>query len=174
MTSAPKTPDLAAVFDAHVTHEFVDKDVNATMTTMVAEPYVLNVPVASGGDGQAGVRRFYSEEFVGHMPADTRVESISRTVGENQVVDELILSFTHDIELIYMLPGVAPTGKHVDLPHVVVVRFEGDKIAHEHIWWDQACLLVQVGLLDPAKVPAVGAEQATKLRQKARENAAAT
>lgn len=157
--------DLGAVFDAHVKHEFVEHDVEATMRTMVAEPYVHNVPTLTGGFGGAGVRRFYTDHFVGKMPADTKVVSVSRTVGENQVVDELILSFTHDVVVDFMLPGIPPTGKFVELPHVVVMRFEGGKIAHEHIYWDQASLLVQVGLLDPKHVPAVGAEQARRIRE---------
>jgi len=155
--------DLGAVFDQHVRHEFEDKDVEATMKTMTAEPYVWNVPTAVGGVGNHGVRRFYSEKFVGKMPDDTQVIPISRTVSEDQVVDELLLTFTHDREIEYMLPGIAPTGRHVELPHVVVMKFEGDKIAHEHIYWHQATLLVQVGLLDAALVPAVGIEQAREL-----------
>jgi carboxymethylenebutenolidase len=174
MSPTVPTTDLGAVFDAHVSHEFVDHDVAATMRTMVPEPYVLNVPTLTGGDGQAGVCRFYTEHFVGRMPADTQVTRISRTVGADQVVDELILSFTHDVEIDYMLPGVAPTGKHVELPHVVVMKFENGKIAHEHIWWDQASLLVQVGLLDPERLPAVGSAQAQKLREMARRGECAS
>jgi carboxymethylenebutenolidase len=155
--------DLGAVFDAHVAHEFVDQDVDATMRTMTAEPYVHNVVTAKGGYGGDGVRRYYTEEFVGKMPKDTQVIPISRTVGKDQVVDELILTFTHDIPIESMLPGVPPTGRFVELPHVVVMKFEDGKIAHEHIYWDQASLLVQVGLLDPERVPATGAEQARKL-----------
>ena len=160
-----KQGDLGAVFDAHVKHEFVDHDVEATMRTMVVEPYVHNVPTLAGGIGKAGVRRFYKDQFVGKMPADTKVVRVSRTVGEDQVVDELILSFTHDVELDYMLPGIPPTGKYVELPHVVVMKFEGDKIAHEHIYWDQASLLAQIGLLNSKDLPVVGAEQARRLRE---------
>jgi carboxymethylenebutenolidase len=155
--------DLGAVFDEHVRLEFEDKDVEATIGTMTAEPYVWNVPTAVGGIGREGVRRFYSEPFIGKMPDDTRVVPISRTVGHDQVVDELLLTFTHDREVEFMLPGVAPTGRRVELPHVVVMKFEDGKIAHEHIYWDQASLLVQVGLLDPQKVPAKGVEQARAL-----------
>ena len=90
---------------------------------------------------------------------------ISRTIGKDQVVDELIVSFTHDTQWDYLLPGVPPTGKKVELPHVVVMKFENGKVAHEHVWWDQASLLVQVGLLDPANLPVVGVEQASELRR---------
>lgn len=166
-----RSVDLGAIFDAHVKHEFVDHDVDATMRTMAAEPYLINVPTLAGGVGAAEVRRFYERYFVGKMPADTKVVRISRTVGRDQVIDELILSFTHDVPLDYMLPGIPPSGKHVKLPHVVVMKFENGKIAHEHIYWDQACLLVQVGLLDPKTVPAVGVEQANALLEKSRSSA---
>jgi carboxymethylenebutenolidase len=156
-------PDFGAIFDRHVAHEFADKDVEATMSTMVAEPYVWNVAVALGGIGGDGVRSYYSDTFVGKMPGDTVVRSISRTVGTDQLVEELILSFTHDIEVLSMLPGIAPTGRYVELPHVVVMKFEGDKVAHEHIYWDQASLLAQVGLLDENLLPVVGARQAQML-----------
>lgn len=156
-------PDLGSVFDAHVKHEFVDHDVDATMRTMVAEPYLLHVPTLTGGNGAVEVRKFYSNHFVGKWPADTTVSRISRTVGTGQVVDELLIRFTHDVPLAFMLPGVPPTGKHVELPVVVVMKFEKGKIAHEHIYWDQASLLVQVGLLDTQSLPVTGGEQARAL-----------
>ena len=155
--------DLASVFDAHVRHEFVVHDVDATMQTMVPEPYLLHVPTLTGGAGSAEVRNFYEKHFVGRWPADTTVSQVSRTVGDSQLVDELIVRFTHDVRLGFMLPGVPPTGKPVELPVVVVMKFEHGKIAHEHIYWDQASLLIQVGLLDPTTLPAVGMEQAHTL-----------
>jgi len=155
--------DLGAVFDTHIKREFVDRDVEATMQTMVPEPYVYNIPSMTGGFGSQGLRRFYSEHFVSQIPKDAKVTPISRTIGKDQVVDELIVSFTHDTQWDYLLPGIPPTGKRVELPHVVVMRFENGKIAHEHIWWDQASLLVQVGLLDPANLPVAGVDQARKL-----------
>ncbi|MCI0562069.1 MAG: ester cyclase, partial [Nitrososphaera sp.] len=145
-------------------HEFVDHDVEATMKTMVREPYVHNVATLKGGKGYKGVYDFYTNHFVGKMPPDTKVTRISRTVGKDQVVDELILSFTHDSEIDFMLPGIPPTGRFVELPHVVVMKFKGDKIAHEHIYWDQGSLLTQVGLLDPNRIPVVGVEQTNALR----------
>src|SRR5262249_5388368 len=121
--------DLGAIFDAHIRHEFVDHDIAATMKTMAAEPYVHNVPTLTGGDGHASVVDFYTHHFVGKMPADTRIERISRTVGRDQVVDELILYFTHDCPIDYMLPGIPPTGRRVAVPHVVVMKFKGHKVA---------------------------------------------
>ena len=161
-----KRPNLGAVFDKHVTCEFQDHDVDATMKTMVREPYVHHVPMMTGGIGYDNVYEFYKNHFVGKMPEDTKIERISRTIGKDQVVDELILKFTHDKEIDYLLPGVAPTGKYVELPHVIVMKFVGDKIAHEHIYWDQASLLAQIGLLDAnTNLPVKGIEQSRKLQE---------
>jgi carboxymethylenebutenolidase len=167
-------PNLGAVFDKHIKCEFQDHDVDTTMKTMVKEPYVHHVPTLTGGIGYDGVYNFYKNDFVGKMPADTKIVHVSRTIGKDQVVDELILSFTHDREIKIMLPGIPPTGKYVELAHVVVMKFDGDKIAHEHIYWDQASLLVQIGLLDSKILPAYGIEQTRKLleisSQKKRRN----
>ncbi|HZP27323.1 MAG TPA: ester cyclase, partial [Acidimicrobiia bacterium] len=73
---------------------------------------------------------------------------------------EFIVRFTHDVEMDAVLPGVPPTGRRVELPHVAVVGFENGKVAFERIYWDQASLLVQIGLIDPDGLPVVGAEQA--------------
>lgn len=154
---------LAAVLDDHLAAEFVSMDLDATMATMADDPYLNHVPVLTGGIGREEVRRFYEQVFIGHWPADTTMERISRTVGPDHVVDELVLSFTHDITMSHMLPGVAPSGRRVQLAVCVVAGFEDGKLAHEHIYWDQASLLVQVGLLDPAGLPVAGAEQAEKL-----------
>ena len=152
--------DIASVFDDHVAAEFVDMDLDATMATMTADPYVNHVPVMTGGVGLEGVRQFYGDHFIGKWPRDIEITPVSRTVGENQVVDELVLEFTHDIEMPQLLPGIAPTGRHVQLAFCVVVGFRDGKVAHEHIYWDQASLLAQVGLLDASELPVTGAEQA--------------
>jgi carboxymethylenebutenolidase len=156
--------DLGAVFDAHVGAEFIAKDVAATMATMTAEPYLTHVPTLTGGTGRAEVESFYRDYFVGHWPDDVEVKSLSRTQGENRLVEELIVSFTHDREMKVLLPGVAPTGRKVVLPTVVVMGFDDDgRVAYEHIYWDQASLLAQIGLLDPKTLPVSGAEQARRL-----------
>jgi carboxymethylenebutenolidase len=159
-TGPSDRPDIAAVFDDHVAAEFVDRDLDATMATMTEDPYVYHLPAMTGGVGAEGVRAFYGDHFIGKWPQDIEITPVSRTVGEDQVVDELVLSFTHDIEMDQLLPGIAPAGKHVQLAFCVVVKFEEGKVAHEHIYWDQASLLVQVGLLDRAGLPVTGAEQA--------------
>jgi len=157
--------DLGAVFDEHVADELVLKDVDATMRTMTADPYVWHLGPMTGASGYEQVMRFYSEQFIGRFPDDIELRQISRTVSADRVIDELIISFTHDIEIPALLPGVPPTGRSVELALVVVMGFEGNKVSHEHIYWDQASLLVQVGLLNPAGLPVTGAGQAAKLRE---------
>ena len=152
------------VFDAHTTAEFQTRDIEATMATMGGTPHVTHVPVMTGGHGADAVRSFYEAWFIGHWPEDTNITLVSRTVGETQLVDELILSFTHDCEMPAILPGIKPTGRQVTVPTVVIVGFDRDsKITHEHIYWDQATMLVQLGLLDPSALPVTGAEQAARL-----------
>lgn len=167
MTDKPTGPaegeDISAVFDAHMAAEFVERDVDATMATMVSAPYVNHVPVMTGGRDHEEVRRFYRDHFIPRWPADTRVTPISRTVGRERVVDELLITFTHDTAMDFLLPGIAPTGCPVELPLVVVVGVEDGKVAHEHIYWDQATVLVQVGILDPGGLPVAGVEQARKI-----------
>ncbi len=155
--------DIAAVVDEHLAAEFADRDLDAAMATMTDDPYLDHVPVMTGGVGREEVRRFYGQHFIGKWPADTVLTPVSRTVGEDQVVDEIVLSFTHDIEMDALLPGVPPTGRFVRLPFCVVLKFEGGLLAHEHIYWDQASLLVQIGLLDATGLPVTGVEQAEKL-----------
>jgi carboxymethylenebutenolidase len=140
-------PNLDAVFDQHIKHQFEDHDVDVTMETMTNEPYVHHVPVMTGGVGYASVYYFYKNHFIGKKPADTKVLPISRTVGKDQVVDELSLSFTHNREIDFILPGVTLRGRYVELPHVVIMNFKDGKMSHEHIYWDQASLLVQVSLI---------------------------
>jgi carboxymethylenebutenolidase len=162
MTSDPR--GLAAIFDAHTDAEFKTRDIEATMATMGETPHVTHVPTMTGGLGREAVRRFYDTWFIGHWPEDTIVTPISRTIGESQVVDEVMISFTHDCEMPALIPGVKPTGRKVTIPFVVVVGFDKNgKIEFERIYWDQASMLVQLGLIDPSKLPVSGAEQAARL-----------
>ena len=158
--------DLVALWEDHTRFEFEVRDVDATMATMVTDPYVNHVPTLAGGVGHDELRRFYKYHFIGGNPADTTLAPISRTVGEDQIVDEMLFSFTHTSVIDWMLPGIAPTGQRVEVALVAIVRFRDGKVAHEHIYWDQASVLVQIGLLDPALLPVVGVESARKVIDK--------
>ena len=160
--------DLVALWEAHCRYEFETRDVDATMATMVAEPYVNHIPTMTGGVGHDQLKRFYKYHFIGVNPPDFRLTPISRTVGASCIVDEFIAHFTHTTEMDWMLPGVPPTGRTVEVPTVAIVQFEGEKLVHEHIYWDQASVLVQVGLLDPAGLPVAGVETARKVADKTR------
>jgi carboxymethylenebutenolidase len=155
--------DLSALWERHTYYEFVERDVPKTMATMVAEPYVNHVPTMTGGVGQEALARFYRDYFVNSNPKDTKLIPVSRTIGTDRVVDEMLFCFTHDVEIPWMLPGVQPTGRYVEVPLVAIVAFRGDKLYHEHIYWDQASVLAQIGLLDPETLPIAGIESAKKL-----------
>lgn len=155
--------DLEAIWEEHCKYEFETRDVPATMATMVAEPYVNHIPTLTGGVGYAQLSRFYRHHFIHNNPQDMSLVSISRTVGVTQVVDEFIMRFTHDREIDWLVPGIAPTGKFVEIPMLGVIKFRGPKLCHEHIYWDQASVLVQLGLLDAKGLPIAGAITAHKL-----------
>jgi carboxymethylenebutenolidase len=154
---------LSELWEEHTAHEFSTHDTERTLDTMVDDAYVNHVPVMTGGQGKRELRRFYSTDFIPAMPPDTRLTPVSRTVGEDQLVDEIIFSFTHTQEMPWMLPGIAPTNRHVEVPLVVIVRFREGKLAHEHIYWDQASVLKQIGLLTDPALPVHGAETASKV-----------
>jgi carboxymethylenebutenolidase len=155
--------DLEALWDKHTAAEFMARDAAATMRTMVAEPYVNHIPVMTGGVGGRDLARFYAQHFIPKCPADFKLVPISRTIGAERLVDEMLVCFAHDVEIDWMLPGVPPTGRYVEVPTVAIVNFRGDKLYHEHIYWDQATVLVQIGLLDPNGLPVAGVESAKKL-----------
>jgi carboxymethylenebutenolidase len=156
--------DLARLWEEHTSHEFSTRDTESTLATMTEDAYANHVPVLTGGAGKSALRAFYSMDFIPSMPPDTKLTPISRTVGEEQLVDEMIFSFTHTQEMPWMLPGVAPTNRYVEVPLVAIVRFRDGKLAHEHIYWDQASVLQQIGLLKDSGLPVFGAESARKVR----------
>jgi carboxymethylenebutenolidase len=155
--------DLVALWEEHCRCEFETRDANATMATMVPQPYVNHIPTMTGGVGFEELKRFYAHHFIPVNPPDFRLTPISRTVGIDTIVDEFIVHFTHTTVVDWLLPGVQPTGRAVEIPTVAIVKFDGDKVAHEHIYWDQASLLVQVGLLSPQGLPVAGVEIAQKV-----------
>src|SRR5437868_5734035 len=154
---------LSNLWDEHMRHEFATHNTEDTLATMVDDAYVNHIPVLTGGVGKDALREFYSKRFIPQMPPDTEVTPVSRTIGADQLVDEMIFKFTHTVRMDWMLPRIPPTGKRAELPLDAIVRFRGDKLAHERIYWDQASLLVQLGLLDPAKLPVVGIDRAKQV-----------
>ncbi len=162
--NADTEADLGAVFDAHMSAEFELRDADKAMETMTDSPSLTHVPVITGARGKDALRDFYRDHFVGKWPPDLTIERISRTITENMVIDEFIVQFTHDRVMDAILPGLPPTGRRVELPHVAVVGFENGKIAFERIYWDQGSMLTQLGVLEAEHLPLVGAQQAQAIR----------
>ena len=161
----PEERRLIALWETHVRLEFADRDAAATVDTMSDENYVNHVPVMTGGRGRDQMLEFYGKHFIPKMPADTAITPVCRTVSvrEERVIDEMIFSFTHDIEMDWMLPGIAPTDRRVEVPLVVIVQLKGDDIVSERIYWDQASVLAQLGFIDATRLPVAGAETAWKV-----------
>ena len=159
----PSHQPMVEIFEEHLRAEFETMSVEGALETMVEDPYVNHVPVLTGGVGKESLRRFYSDHFVGRMPPDLEMIPISRTVGEDRLVVEMVIRFTHTVEMAWMLPGVPPTGKRIEFAIVIIVQFRNGKMAHEHIYWDQASVLVQLGLIDPSGLPVAGVDSARKV-----------
>ena len=154
---------LERLWNEHIKDEFETCNTEDTLNTMVHDAYVNHVPVMTGGVGREELREFYSKRFIPQMPPDTEMTPISRTIGDDRLVDEMVFKFTHTITMDWMLPGIAPTGKRVEVPLVVIMHFRDGKLAHEHIYWDQASVLVQLGLIDSSTLPVAGADSAHKV-----------
>ncbi len=153
---------LSGACDRHLASEFAAKSADQALATMSADPYVNVVPLMIGARGRVELHDFYANHFLPQIPPDPEMVTVSRTIGQGRVVDELVGRFTHSIVMDWLLPGIPPTGRRVELPFVVIVQFEGDKVAHEHLYWDQAAVLVQVGLLDRT-LPVRGGEIAAQV-----------
>lgn len=158
----PAQESLQALWEEHLQYEFGTHSTEDALATMVEDAYVNHIPVMIGGVGKPALREFYSKYLIPQMPPDIELIPISRTIGRDQLVDEMVAKFTHTVWMEWILPGIAPTGKRVEVPVVAIIRFRDGKIAHEHIYWDQASVLVQVGLLDPGTLPVVGIDSARK------------
>ncbi len=160
--------DLVALFEEHVRHEFETRDVDATMATMIEEPYVNHVPTLAGGVGHDMLKRFYKYHFVHQNSRERSSVPVSQTIGPDRIVLETVVRFRHDRVLDRYFPGIEPTGKIVEIPTLLLVRFRGDRVCHEHIYWDQASALKQIGALDADGLPVAGAEAAAKVLDETR------
>ncbi|KAJ5947153.1 hypothetical protein N7466_000168 [Penicillium verhagenii] len=175
--------DLEQIWDEHTYYEFENRSVEHTMSTMVQEPYVNHVPTLTGGIGRKELTEFYRDHFIYKNPKNTTLELISRTIGIDRVVDEFIFKFCHDTEMDWLIPGIPPTHRDMEIPFMAVVNIRGDRLYHEHITWDQGTVLMQLGLMpthllpatnepkiekaqDGYKTPAFGKETSAKLRDK--------
>ncbi|KAF2636375.1 dienelactone hydrolase-like protein [Massarina eburnea CBS 473.64] len=175
--------DLEAIWEEHCLYEFELRHVEKTMQTMVAEPYVNHIPTMTGGIGKERLTAFYTNHFIFSNPDDTSLDLVSRSVGADRVIDEFVFKFTHDRIIEWLLPGIPPTYKVLEIPFTSIVAMRGDRLCHEHILWDQGTALRQAGLLEEwvrfpyeiegkkagkgkrfeVRVPVAGVESARKL-----------
>ncbi len=153
---------LIEVWEAHTASEFEQRDADAAIATMTDRPVLIHVPVNTGATGREALRKFYAEIFIPQMPEDAELQLLTRSVGQGRIIDEFILRFTHTVHMHWFAPGVEPTGRRLAVPHVAVIAFENGLIASEHIYWDQATVLVQMGLLE-GHLPVMGADQGNRL-----------
>jgi carboxymethylenebutenolidase len=155
--------DFAALFAEHAHHEFTTCDVDKVMPTMIDEPYVNHTPTLAGGVGHDMLKRFYKYHFVDQNAGGRERTRISYTLGPDRVVLETYTKFRHDSVIDRYFPGIEPTGKVVEIVTVIIVKFRGDKVCHEHLYWDQGSALKQIGVLDGEGLPLAGAEAARKV-----------
>ena len=139
--------EMETIWAEHIRHEFVTRDVEATLATMVEDASVNHVPVATGGKGKAALRAFYRDVFIGSWPDDLQMTTTNRVFGKDQLVEEAHLRFTHQNRMDWFLPGVPATHRPVEVDFVIVVQFRDGKLSCERIYWDQATVLRQTGLL---------------------------
>lgn len=165
------TAAIEDVWERHTKSEFVDTDVEATMETMTDDPSVLHVATSVGARGRDSVRAFYRNHFIGHQASDMTLQPTSRTVTLECLVDEMTISFTHDTVIPWILPGVEPTGRRVTVPIVTVIGMRDGLVHTEHIYWDQATVLAQIGLIDGSDLPVIVEGQAEALLADAPEGA---
>jgi carboxymethylenebutenolidase len=155
---------IADLWEQHLAAEFGAKSSEQALATMGPNPSVNHVPVMTGGIGREQLGEFYSKHFLPQLPPDLETTPISRTIGQGRLVDEFVSRFTHSIQMDWLLPGIPPTGKRLEIATVVIVQFENGKIVQERLYWDHASVLAQLGLIDRS-LPVLGAEGAQQVRQ---------
>ena len=159
----PEQTKLSQLWDNHTGLEFGHKNTEAALATMTEDARVIHVPTMTGGRGRDELRDFYSRHFINQLPPDLEIVPVSRTVGQSRVVDELVVRFTHTVQMDWAMPGHPPTDKRIEFAMVAVVHFDGERIASETIYYDQATILRQAGLLTDPRLPVLGAESARSL-----------
>ncbi len=160
---SPDEQKLIVIWEEHIRCEFEEHNVEKTMKTMTNTPHNISVPTLAGGVGFEEVQHFYTRSFIHQMPEDIESTLVSRTIGGNRLVDESILEFTHSVVMDWILPGIAPTHRKVKIAMVAIIGFRDDNVEYEHLYWDHASVLYQVGLIEGDKLPVLGKESAEKI-----------
>ena len=164
-SSAPQDKAITSLWETHLQSEFAHKSPEEAMATMTGNPRVTIMPTMIGGRGPEELQNFYAKHFLNQLPPDLEVVPLTRTIGQGRVVDEMVIRFTHTEQMDWVLPGIPPTGKRIEFAMVVVVQTEGDRISCENLYWDNATILRQAGLITDSKLPILGAESARNMLQ---------
>ena len=149
MIESPLTPEqqrMLIAWQQHTYTEFALRDAQAALATMTENPYVLLVPSGAGGEGRTAVLDFYAHSFLPYIPLDLELTPVSRIFGRSHLIEESVVRFTHSVRMNWMLPGLEPTGRRVEFVLVGIVGLQNDRVAYEHLYWDQGTVLSQLGV----------------------------
>ncbi|MFD9002996.1 nuclear transport factor 2 family protein [Streptomyces sp. NPDC059582] len=145
--------EMVALWEQHTAYEFETKDADLTVSTMVDDASVMHLPTMSGGSGKEHLRRYYRDVFIPGIPQNTVTETVDRSVGDDFLVEEILMRMRHDQEIPFLLPGLAPTGRDLEVPLLVKVKFRDGLMESERLYWDQAAVLAQVDLIASEGLP---------------------
>ena len=154
-------PDIEATRDGLVTSTISGNN-DKTMKSVRPYAHVINGPTLTGGIGSKNIGLFYSKFFF-PLPKSFSSRLLSRTIGTDRVVDELFISFVHNLAVHWMLPGIPPTNRRVEVVVVSIMCVKGRALESEHVYWDQASVLVQLGMLDPKLIPDAMKQKGVKI-----------
>ena len=136
------------LWEEHVVGEFVEKDVDLSLSTMVEDASVMHMPTRSGGKGKTELRIYYRDMFIPSIPDEWEHTMTNRVVTDECIVEEARVRMVHSKQMDWFLPGVPPTGKSIEVELVIVIEFRDGKMSAERIYWDHAAVLRQIGRLD--------------------------
>jgi carboxymethylenebutenolidase len=155
MTNLVDSPDLTlnqqamlTAWQQHTYAEFALKDPDAAVAVMTEDPHLFLIPSGTGGVGRAAVYKFYAEQMLPHLPPDLELQPLSQVFGPDRIVEEFVVRFTHTLRMDWLLSGLAATNRKVEFAFVGIIGFLGSKVGSEHLYWDQATVLSQLGILD--------------------------
>ena len=141
------TQDHVKLWEQHLIGEFVNQDVELSLSTMVEDASVMHMPTRSGGKGKTELRSYYRDMFIPSIPSPWEHIVTNRVITEDTIVEEAKVRLVHSKQMDWFLPGIPPTNKTIEMELVIIIEFRDGKMAAERIYWDQAAVLRQVGKL---------------------------
>ena len=139
--------DMVKLWEEHVIGEFVEKDEELSLSTMVEDASVMHMPTRSGGKGKAELRAYYRDMFIPSIPDEWKHTMTHRVVTDTCIVEEATIRMVHSKQMDWFLPEIPPTGKTITAELVIIIEFRDGKMSAERIYWDHAAVLRQIGQL---------------------------